>query len=147
MIDKDELSKALSAPLNFALYFEEEGFLKPHYYIILPAQNRDEIIVLAMITSQIEKIQKLYKNDENGLNSLIYVDETCLSFLIKGSVIDCNSPRRTTIDKILSLPKLKLIENIAIPAQLIRDIAQKISGSKKVRPNIKKAIDLSKLFG
>ena len=109
MLDRSELLEAVTAPLNSALYFEDEGFGRPHYYIILPTQNKDEVVVLSMITSQIDKKREFYKDDEASLQNLIYVDENDLSFLIKPSVIDCNSPAKTTVSELSRMNKLRLI--------------------------------------
>lgn len=142
LIDKSTILKALKEPFNFILYYEEEGFLKPHYYIILPTQKIDELIVLTMITSQIDKIEAKYKNNQEALKCLIYADETIMPILIKKSVIDCNTPKKATIDEILSMQKLKIVKT-TIPKEFIREISKKINGSKFPRPNIKKMIDLS----
>ena len=108
MIDKDKLIKALDDPLKFVLYFEESCFDKPHYYIILPTRDKNEIIILSMITSQINKKLKVYKDDKVALDSLLYVDGEILDFLTKESLIDCNTPFKTNIDEILKKDKLSL---------------------------------------
>ena len=144
MVDKSGIAEAINDPLNFVLYFEEDGFLKPHYYIILPTNSSDEFVILTMITSQIEKIKTRYRNNENALSSLMYIDGGDLSFLLKSSVINCNSPRKVTIDEILQMDKLR-VEKACIPARIIRDIARKINASKAPKPNLKKSIDLSRL--
>nr|DAO57078.1 MAG TPA: hypothetical protein [Caudoviricetes sp.] len=144
MIDKDKLIKALDDPLKFVLYFEESGFDKPHYYIILPTRDKNEIIILSMITSQIDKKLKVYKDDKVALESLLYVDGEILDFLIKESLIDCNTPFKTNIDEILKKDKLSL-KKANIPLSLVKDIAKKINNSKAPRLNLKKSIDLSKL--
>lgn len=144
MIDKDRLIKALDDPLKFVLYFEKSGFDKPHYYIILPTRDKNEIIILSMITSQINKKLKVYKDDKVALESLLYVDGKILDFLIKESLIDCNTPFKTNIDEILKKDKLSL-KKANIPLSLVKDIAKKINNSKAPRLTLKKSIDLSKL--
>lgn len=144
MIDKSALINAINNPLNFVLYFEDTDFAKPHYYIILPTQKADEFIILTMITSQIQKRKNKYKTDEKALKSLIFVNENDLNFLVTSSVIDCNDPRKATINEILSKDKLKLQKG-DIPKELIKNITKAINNSNRVRPNIKKQIDLSKI--
>ena len=145
MLDRSELLEAVAGPLNFALYFEDEGFGRPHYYIILPTQNKDEVVVLSMITSQIDKKKEFYKDDEASLQNLVYVDENDLSFLIKPSVIDCNSSTKTTVSELSRMSKLRLIRNLTISRELIIRIAKAINASKLTKPSIKKSIDLSKI--
>jgi len=74
----------------------------PHYYFCVP-NNLRNCFLLVMITSQVEKKRKLYINNEKAQKSLIYVDDTNLSFLKKESVIDCNEAEMLMRDELFNI--------------------------------------------
>lgn len=139
-----DINEVLLNPLSYVLYFEEEGFNKPHYYLILPTKNYNDFIILTMITSQIQKRECFYEKDLDAKDCLVYVSPDELSFLIKQSIIDCNKPLRISYQELILKPKLKALKT-TINASLITNIAAKINSSKRIKPAIKKCIDLSKL--
>lgn len=133
-----QIRQALSAPLKNVIYFEERGYLKPHFYIILPSAK--EIIILAMISSQVLKIQRHSQRKE----SLIFLDKKDVSILTKQSVIDCTKAFRIELDELLSKQKLKVVK-ADVSKDLIIQIAKVINKNPLAKPALKKSIDLSKI--
>ncbi|MCI6989084.1 MAG: hypothetical protein MR902_05880 [Campylobacter sp.] len=86
-MDRILLENALNNPLENILYFEENGYEKPHYYIILPTIDINKVVILSMITSQVKKRKEFYNKTENfsALQSLLEITENDLDILIKDS--------------------------------------------------------------
>ncbi len=139
-----ELEDAIKNPLKNILYFEDKGYKRPHFYIIIPTRDKETFIMLTMLTSQIKKRNEFYKNDEVALSCLHFVKDEELSFLTKDTLIDCNSIHLKTKEDILKSKKLQ-IKKVDIKANFLKELVKKINTSKKHKPSIKKKIDLSSI--
>ncbi|RUT51006.1 hypothetical protein [Campylobacter fetus] len=137
------LDTAINNPFEYTLYFRDVDtsgrvFDKPHYYIILPTIT-NELIVLSMITSQVEKVLKKYENiDQDTL--VILSKEDIPDILTKEkSIIDCNIVKVTTLQELYRKMDLKIFK-AHISKELIEKIYNGIQKSPVVKTKIKKNI-------
>jgi hypothetical protein len=116
----------------------------PHYYVIIPIFNSDELII-CIITSQIEHKKSYYqKKRPEALKSLVFIGKEEFSFLIKDSLIDCNQAemilREHLIYEIHPNPGFKITER-NIPDKIKHEIKEAIQESPLVRRYIKKLLN------
>ncbi|ALV65026.1 hypothetical protein [Campylobacter fetus] len=146
---QEELTFILNDQLHNILYFKEDiKWEKPHYYIIIPTQDTDKIVILSMITSQVEKRKSYYKENKKALECLVEVTNKEIPLLTYDiSLIDCNRTFETTKEELLTkFPDIKVYsKDINIPINIINKIIAGINHSPMIKPNIKKLIDKSKL--
>lgn len=125
-------------------YFEniehDEDNRKPHYHIAIKTNNNEYIIVL-MFTSQIEKREAHRASNLDAYSSLVYADETDFDFLVKKSVIDCNSPIYKTREELKAIIENFRVIETDIPDDFTNKLIEAIKTSPIVRRNIKKALD------
>ena len=84
----------------------------------------------------------LQEQPERTATSMCFTTSTVVVPL--GLLSSTSAPRKATINEILSKDKLRLQKG-DIPKELIKNITKAINNSNRVRPNIKKQIDLSKI--
>lgn len=74
-------------------YFTNDKFAstEPHYHIVLNKDPlNDEIILLAVSSSQIENVKRINRN--NPPETIVEISHSEYSEFSKDSIIDCNSP-------------------------------------------------------
>ncbi|MFV1951913.1 MAG: hypothetical protein ACC630_08185 [Nitrospinota bacterium] len=115
----------------------------PHFHITIPI-NDDASLLLCIITSQAESRIKYYKKtSEAAISSLLEVNNNDLSFLKKGSIVECNQPvliHKQKFGKIVDPDHKFKVVSRDIPADIKEKIVKAIKDSPIVKPFIKKLI-------
>ncbi len=130
------------------IYFKDKKYsldAPPHNYVLVPT-DKSHCLVVCIITSQIDKRKRYYKNSNvSALESLIEVDSKDFPFLSKPSLIDCNLVEmisKTGFEsRVEKSFKFEMRERgRSFPEKLQAAILQAIKKSPLVGPYIKNSI-------
>ncbi|HEY5791797.1 MAG TPA: hypothetical protein VIS74_00770 [Chthoniobacterales bacterium] len=122
-------------------YFADRALhsAEPHFFIVV---NRsplsDELLILAVVTSQVDKVRRFRKSLPD---TLVALDPVLYAELSKPSIVDCNQVFPKTLKEFTELFEREEIRHHQdLPGDLLALIRNAIHASPIVTPECKKLI-------
>ena len=119
-------------------YFVDRGLSspEPHYFVVINrAPIEQEVLILNVVSSQVEKVRQRRSTLPGTLVELEPADYEELS---KPSIIDCNNVFRRSLAELVEMTRHRAVEaKMQISAELIEQIRAAVLASPMVEQDIK----------
>ena len=115
---------------------------EPHYFVVVNGNPiGDEILLLAVASSQIEKVKRRYKRESDS--TLVEISPAEYTDFTKDTIIDCNHVfTKSLLDLCDQWQRKEITPKGDIPSEILKKLQQGVIESRLVSPADKDKIQL-----